>query len=286
MGGLGNQMFQYGLYRTLEFKNKSKVKANISWYLEEQHDREFELQKVFPNIQLEIDNKNLFIRKKSCYLKIRKGRDWIAFINYHLLYFCMYFKEKDDGVYDKRVFKLRNAAISGYWQTESYMKSIEDTLKRDMIFSYGEEKLETWRNRLFNDDKTVAIHIRRGDYLNNKERFENLSEGQYYKRAIELINKRVQKPHMVFFSDDISWVKRNYEYKDAIYMDESMFDHYEAWYDMCLMSHCAHNIIANSSFSWWGAWLNSREDKIVIAPGKWLKGRGTPDIWCENWIVL
>lgn len=279
-------MFQYGLYRTLELDNKSKIKANISWYLEEQHDREFELQKVFPNIQLEMDNKNLFIRRKGRYLKIRKGREWIAFINYHLLSFCIYFKEKEDGAYDKRVFKLRNAAISGYWQTERYIKSIENILKRDMIFSYGEEKLEAWRNRLFNDDKTVAIHIRRGDYLNNKEMFENLSESQYYKKAIELMNKRIQKPHLIFFSDDISWVKKNYKYEDAIYMDGSMFDHYEAWYDMCLMSHCAHNIIANSSFSWWGAWLNSRKDKIVIAPGKWLKGRKTPDIWCEDWIIL
>ena len=286
MGGLGNQMFQYALYKSLESCGLSTIMANTKWYSEDVGKRPFELHKVFPNVELHNDENDIFGKKEKLYRKIRKKGKWVAFLNYHVLWLCSFFREKEDGIYDDRVYRLRNAAMKGYWQTEKYFKDIKEIISRDFTFSYGEEMLQIWRHKLLRDNKSVAIHIRRGDYLQYQQYFVNLSESQYYVNAIDYINKRVQEPHLIFFSNDISWVKENYCYKDAIYVDTDMFEQYEAWYDMCLMSCCAHNIIANSSFSWWGAWLNTNIDKIVVAPKEWLKGKKTPDIWCDDWILL
>lgn len=285
-GGLGNQMFQYALYRAIELYGNSKVKANITWYEEESSYPIFELEEIFPNVKLKKDQDNLFFRKKKRYLKIRKNRDWVAFINYHCLSFCMYFREKQSCTYDERVFRLKNAAISGYWQTERYFNHIKDILMEDFKFPYGEKKLEVWRHRLMKDEKSVAVHIRRGDYLTCTKLYGNLSESPYYKNAIEFMYQTYDDPHFIFFSDDILWVREHYDYENAVYINRDMFECYQPWYDMCLMSYCSHNIIANSSFSWWGAWLSHKVDKSIIAPKKWLHDRETPDIWCEGWIRM
>ncbi len=286
-GGLGNQMFQYALYKSLERHNRMfGVSANIEWYSDREGKCDFELTKAFSNLSVSIDNDGAFGKKKKWYLKLRKNREWIAFLNYHIPFLCIFFKEKEDSIYDKRVKKLKNAAIIGYWQTEKYFKDIRETILKDFTFSYGEDKLQVWRKRLLEDNQSVAIHIRRGDYKKNIGLYGNLSESQYYNNAIDFIGTKVQCPHLIFFSDEISWVKKHYNYKDAVYINSDMFEHYEAWYDMCLMSCCSHNIIANSTFSWWGAWLNSRENKIVIAPKEWLIGKKTTDIWCDNWILM
>lgn len=285
-GGLGNQMFQYALYRELKSKGESVIKISLAEYRNKTEKRRFELTSVFPDIQLENDEKDVYSKKKTAYLKMRTGKNWVAFINYHLLFFCLYFKEKEDSVYDKRVYKLKNAAMYGYWQTEKYFSSIKEELRKEFTFQYGEKQLQLLRNKFFNDEKTVAVHIRRGDYLKMSAIYGNLSESSYYRDAIERMDNRLAGAHLVFFSDDISWVKKHYDFSDATYISGEMFERYESWYDMCLMSSCAHNIIANSSFSWWAAWLNQNQNKIVIAPKKWLNGRETPDIWCDGWIVM
>ncbi len=108
----------------------------------------------------------------------------------------------------------------------------------------------------------------------------------YYLRAIEYIRKIEPNSKLIFFSDDLEWVKDNFDIPNAIYCSKNLFEHYEDWYDMYLMSKCRHNIIANSSFSWWGAWLNQNKEKIIVAPSKWIRYAKTPDIWCEGWVSL
>ena len=90
----------------------------------------------------------------------------------------------------------------------------------------------------------------------------------------------------IFFSNDMEWVKRNYNIENAIYVNSTLFDNYQDWYDMYLMSMCKHNIIANSTFSWWGAWLNSNKEKIVIAPNKWVNLCDYKDIYPDDWIKM
>ena len=90
----------------------------------------------------------------------------------------------------------------------------------------------------------------------------------------------------VFFSNDMEWVKYHFNKTNIIICEAKLFEHYEDWYDMYLMTLCRGNIIANSSFSWWGAWLNKNTAPVVLAPNKWFNGLETPDIWCDNWIRI
>lgn len=283
-GGLGNQMFQYALYKALQVHGKGSVLADISWYEGEAADRKFELTTVFPEIVLETDLYDRYIKKRDWYLKIRKNRNWVTFINYHILSCCLYFREKEDGIYDDRVFQLKNAAITGYWQTEKYFYNIRECLCKEFVFPFGEKSLDTLRKHILRDNSFVSVHIRRGDYLKNPDLYGNLSESQYYERALRYMEEKLQSPHFVFFSDDIVWVKEHYCYNGAVYIEEGMFENYQSWYDMCLMACCSHNIIANSSFSWWGAWLNHHADKIVVAPEQWFfDGKEGKDICPEEW---
>ncbi len=130
----------------------------------------------------------------------------------------------------------------------------------------------------------MSIHIRRGDFLNNER--HNTDKNSYYKEAIELIENKVENPVFFVFSDDMDWVKTNLNAKhETNFIDFN--DALTNFEDMKLMSACKHNIIANSSFSWWAAWLNRNENKIVIAPKKWLNDdSNTNDIIPETWIKI
>ena len=121
-------------------------------------------------------------------------------------------------------------------------------------------------------ESSISIHIRRGDYISDSvvNNILGVISDEYYKKAINLIMERINKPKFYIFSDDISWVKQNFYpemEKHIIDLNLPNRDVYELW----LMSQCKHNIIANSSFSWWGAWLGNYPEKIVIAPEIWSK---------------
>ena len=155
------------------------------------------------------------------------------------------------------------------------------------------DETQAWKRKI-DDTNSVAIHIRRGDYLSNTH-FHNLSMNHYLD-AIQYINERVDKPVYFVFTDDLDFVKAQFSHLQAIHFVDSnnnkqnSYSTYGDMEDLFLMSRCKHNIIANSTFSWWGAWLNSNPEKIVIAPKKWYdnknaqysyeKGKLIP----ENWI--
>ena len=129
----------------------------------------------------------------------------------------------------------------------------------------------------------VSVHIRRGDYLNNVGRF-GLCELSYYREAIKYIKSIVDNPKFVFFSDDMAWAKDNIDNDEAVFVSWNQGK--DSWQDMYLMSHCQHNIVANSSFSWWGAWLNGNPHKVVVAPKKWFMYSPNYDIIPDNWITI
>lgn len=135
----------------------------------------------------------------------------------------------------------------------------------------------------------MSIHVRRGDYINNPETFKlhGVCGLDYYHAAIEYITKRTNTPVFYIFSDDISWAEENIKSKNQmIFVKET--PHGKDYFEMYLMSVCKHNIIANSSFSWWGAWLNKSPEKIVIAPKKWMNETSidTTDLVLKNWIRI
>ena len=171
-----------------------------------------------------------------------------------------------------------NYYLDGYWQSEKFFKESEHLIRED--FRPSKEIVEKISNTPFLDTNTISLHVRRGDYITSNG-YHPVQSIEYYQKAIEKIGKY---DYIFVFSDDIQWCKDNLKFNNMIFMDG--FTDVE---DLYLMSMCKHNIIANSSFSWWGAWLNSNPNKIVIAPNKWFGDRANlneSDIIPINWIRL
>lgn len=283
-GGLGNQMFQYSFLRALSSRGR-KVGGSLGFYTNHSANMQYCLDKVFANIDLEIVGEDIFREIDEKWRLIKQDKEKLGefLIDYENRFFWV---EEEDGKYNNHVFETKRCAFVGYWQTEKYFKSIRNELLNRFQFSRGEEKMGKLKERICSGDNYISVHVRRGDYLQNPELYGGICTNTYYESAIRIMKEKVGNPIFIFLSDDISWVKEHWKLKNAIYIEASMFKRYQDWYDMCLMSCCSHNIIANSSFSWWGAWLNRNKDKIVIAPKKWLNNRETPDIWCDDWILI
>ncbi len=266
IGGLGNQMFQYAFYRALQEKGQ-KVKASIDSFTK-YSKRSFELPKVFPNVKL-------------CYDEDMKYESYKNSLSFHELY-----QETENGVYDAEVFKRTDCSMSGYWQSEKYFENIKENIREELIFEPEEARLIKLAERIRSEKNSVSLHVRRGDYMETPEMYGNICTVEYYNRALKFVKEKLQNPIFYVFSDDLEWTKNNIKIPNANYISDILFQDYQNWYDMFLMSCCHHNIIANSSFSWWGAWLNTNEDKVVISPNKWINGEHTKDIWCSSWIRM
>lgn len=268
-GGLGNQMFQYAMYLALKKNNR------LSFFLFDINKscnchNGFELTKIFPSIGFnEIRLYKLiqaFCPKILQNLKIVKQPNSLT-----------YYPELKKNM-------AGNIAYEGYWQTEQYFLDVQSKVRS--AFKFDLDLLNSFTKQLseeiLKDDESVSIHIRRGDYL--RESFRLTCTLEYYKRAIDLIKSKCRIPKFYVFSDDINWVKENLSITNAEYIGWNKGE--DSWQDMYLMSLCRHNIIANSSFSWWGAWLNSNVDKYVIAPKLWFNDRNRQDIIPQSWIKI
>lgn len=272
-GGLGNQLFQYAFMRYLIIKEKKKCSIDLSYYIYP-HVMKYMLQDVFKKVT--VKRCNPYIREKYlsdeelCYCE---GYDVGSAFE------C--FMAAD-------IKKVGYGYLTGYYQSASFPEAIKDTLKRELLFPEVDDAGMKKYLELLKEKNTVSIHIRRGDYLSetNNAIYGNICNEEYYLRAMEYILQSVENPIFVLFSDDIEWVKKNCSIKNAIYIESKEFQNYSDWYDMYLMSMCRHNVIANSTFSWWGAWLNDYEEKIVIAPKKWFNQKTLLDICPTDWIRL
>jgi hypothetical protein len=183
----------------------------------------------------------------------------------------------------------RGLYLQGYWQSERYFEKHADALRKEFAF----RNTTTGRNEELADQIrqgiSVSLHIRRGDYASDPKTlaYHGLCEPEYYFRAIEYMRGHVPKFRLFAFSDDPQWVAGTLKsrYPEMVVVDHNPGD--QSHNDMLLMSLCDHHIIANSSFGWWGAWLNPDTYKIVIAPRKWFaNGHSTADLIPENWFRL
>ena len=188
---------------------------------------------------------------------------------------------------DMQILNRRKGIIKGYWQSFRYVEFVRNELVHDFQFRKKEdERFWEIRNQI-RAQNAVSVHIRRGDYLQNDDLYGGICTAAYYDKAIQYIMRQTEEIVFYFFSDDIAWAKEKYAgLSHSVFVTKALFEDYEDWYDMCLMSCCKHNIVANSTFSWWGAWLNGNPDKIVIAPHKWLNGTELPDICPPDWIRI
>ena len=293
-GGLGNQLFQFIIGYILAKTNKINLRINIERY--NSYDKQFELER-FPEIYKlnipKIKNDNFF-SKINLYLyhkfyKILKISGIYKFINYFFFLDKQEF-EKSPFVFNGNLLEkkiLKNVSIIGFFQSEKYFIHYKKIVLKLFSFPKIKDKLVQKHLNLIKNKNSVAIHIRRGDYLNNPKAryFHGILGENYYKKSISFIKKKVKNPIFFIFSDDIELVKKNHPFfnnKKYIFTDTK-----SSINDLYLMSNCKHFIIANSTFSWWGAWLSKNKNKIVCAPKRWVRARiSTPDIIPENWIKI
>lgn len=277
-GGLGNQMFQYAFYKALQLSGK-----NVLAYIQQDVATHVCcLMQTFKSIDLTVcteAQKGDLIKKNISY-----GHKTKKFI----LYTEENFYDVKEKIADTSILNVSGGIFSGIFQTRKFAELAKEELYKTFVFKKSNEKeLEKMADDIISQN-TVGIHIRRGDYLTEENSwiYGGICTEEYYNKAIDYCEKEIKDCRFVFFSNDIEWVKEHYQKDKALYIESSMFADYHDWYDMYLMSICKHNIIANSTFSWWGAWLNQNQNKIVIAPPKWINICDFKDIYPEEWICL
>lgn len=259
-GGLGNQMFQYALGLMLKHNGYS-IKLDVSKYKYYQIHNNYELESVFG---INEKHASVFDRMRLGYIRDNRLTRWMlstAFAKKSII--C----ESDKG-FEAGILTLDNRYYKGYWQNESYFLEVGKEVRDAYRFKdFDRPELVELADEI-SSCESVSMHIRRGDYLTTPL-YMGICDIDYYIRALEVIKDKVKKDISIYaFSNDAEWVRSNFDGFNVTVVD---INHGEQSYrDMQLMSLCKHNIIANSSFSWWGAWLNNHEDKIVIAPKKWV----------------
>lgn len=259
MGGIGNQLFQYAAGRALAIHHNVALRYTFS--------DEYKLA----NRELKINRFNI----KACPLGKGEATDYLPKRKFSRLsnkllglnYDGRVFHEKSYYHPDPAFFNLSDRTyLNGFWQSYAYFENIEDKLLEELVLR---EPSENYLNAVLHIKSlvnTVSVHVRRADYLDTRSGFASLPIDYYVKSNYDMID-RLGNYKPVIFSDDVEWVRTNLRFFDApLFAYDFKLDDVE---ELMVMAACRHHIIANSSFSWWGAWLNSNKDKCVLAPRQW-----------------
>ena len=269
-GGLGNQMFQYACGKSLSIKNNTEL--GIEKTLFKNYElRDFLLDKF--NTKYKAPNYSKLQRNLISNYYIRAV---LFYLNKFKIFQFGLFFEKEDFKYNKKIESPNIKFIYGYWQSVDYFENIRKELLKDFTLK---ERLDTINKELMEEirsSNSISLHVRRGDYLKMKdsENGHGLCSLEYYDNAIKYISKEVLNPHFYVFSDDIDWVKNSLKIPFPVTFINNNYKNPEK--DLILMKNCKHNITANSSFSWWGSWLNENLNKIVVMPSKWMNNLEIP----------
>ncbi len=275
-GGLGNQMFQYALGRNLSKKYNTELIFDTT-FLDDRFPRKglamysynLDVFGIVPhrtflsNISTNIPVPGLWLGIDFMLLKIRD-----------ILGIRKIIKEQSFA-FNQNVFLMgSNIFLWGYWQSEKYFEDIRDEIFAMFEFKTPLTGIAKDIATKIQSTNSVALHVRRGDYVTapNTRKLMGDTDIQYYERAVAYITKRIESPRFFIISNDATWCKENIKIPFPVtYLDDTSAGPKDI-YHMQLMSLCKHNIIANSSFSWWAAWLNRNPEKIVIAPKQWMAG--------------
>lgn len=286
IGGLGNQMFQYAAGRALALRRGVPLLLDLSDFTGYQLHQGFELERVFScrvDVATPQEMRTVLgwqsprhvrrvISRPS--LRFLRNRSFIVEPHYH---------------YWPRLSEVPQPCyLRGYWQTERYFADELETIRADFTFCQPLTDSNIELAEEIRATNAVSLHVRRGDYVSNlkAQATHGVCSLDYYRAAIKYICDRVEAPRYFVFSDDMDWVRDNLKIiYPCHYVDHNRG--MESFNDMRLMSLCRHHIIANSSFSWWGAWLNPRADKLVVAPKKWFaNSNNTKDLLPTGWVAL
>lgn len=265
IGGLGNQLFQYALGRQLAEIHRTELKLDIlgfeTYKLHAYSLQPFDIQKHFASAA-EVAALTELRHNPVARLFGRKPRP----AKTHII-------EKKGLSFDPSILRLPDGVyLDGYWQSERYFAAIAPRIRREFVVLPPQTGLNLETARQIAGTEAVSLHIRRGDYVTNPKtnQIHGTCDLDYYARAVSHLADRVANPHFFVFSDDPAWVGQNLRLSWPVtYVSHN--DAASNYEDLRLMSQCRHHILANSTFSWWGAWLNPRADKIVVAPREWYK---------------
>ncbi len=285
-GGLGNQMFQYAIARILGEKYNVPVLLEKCFFsLKEKRPghtpRNFELN-IFNNKYLL--GSDFHVKNFTNLSFLNKVKKKLGF-NYPKIF------SEEKFTFNPEVLLVKPPVfLKGYFQSYKYYEGYEALVKE--IFEFPQYNLDEVNKGILcriKEDTTISIHIRRGDFINDKktQAFHGNCSIDYYLKAINFFVSRLNDFKLIFFSDDSEWVKEKFKIlpNPKLFIDHNKGE--DNWKDMVLMSSCTHNIIANSSFSWWAAWLNNNPSKTVIAPKNWYATDiETNDLIPDQWIQI
>ena len=280
-------MFQYAAARRLAHCHRTGVRIDASWYDTQQGatPRRYELGQLRISGELAsrwetigtdgVRNSRLYELPVALYRKLRPRYRFVAEQTFH---------------FDSRILKLPDdVCLFGYWVSERYFADIADIIREEFEFQEPPSPATVLRLDQLRSCESVAVHVRRGDYAANPHltSIHGLCGPEYYSQAAKVIRDRVPDPVFFLFSDDLEWAVDNVNLGgETIVVDDNRDE--ASPQDLRLMSGARHNIIANSGFSWWGAWLNTNPTKVICAPKQWLADPSydTSDVIPDPWIAL
>ncbi|WP_165871411.1 alpha-1,2-fucosyltransferase [Flaviaesturariibacter flavus] len=277
-GGLGNQLFQYAAARALAAKHGTGVAFDATHYHEDQL-RNFELLHMKVAARKATSGEVAALKPHSFFDRLR---------NRLAPYERKRFYKQPFFHYDKQFFRLpAKVYLRGYFQSARYFEPVAEIIRQEFRFQQPMPPAVEELGRRLRSEESVSIHIRRGDYKNPETlRVHGIQPLAYYEAAVQLLRERINAPLFYIFTDDPGWVRKNLSIEGAQLVSGPVSaTHFE---DLYLMQQCRHNIIANSSFSWWGAWLNDNAQKMVIAPNTWFNEgpKDTQNLIPGTWLRL
>lgn len=285
IGGLGNQMFQYAAGKALACRHGVEVKVDLSELNkqagEQYTQRHYELGIFDSGIQVATENE---LRDFTGGDRSRLRREVQRRLPFLFNSLCAV--ESGAAYHPQFESYPRHTMLQGFWQSERYFRDYEQEIRND--FRFRSSVLEATRSlrETIASCEAVSLHVRRGDYVSNPSanQFHGLCSPRYYEQAVRHLAALHPDIRLFVFSDDIAWCRENLSFSQSVQFMETG----SPYEDLYLMSQCRHNIIANSSFSWWGAWLNAHAGKIVVAPQQWFQDPSvnTSDIIPASWIRL
>ncbi len=291
LGGLGNQLFQYAVARNLAEKNQTELLVDISGF-QNYPLRKYQLERfrISGLVATAEDLRSALGSRYSARNLIRHIAAMTKWDKLNYLPRCAYITEKFYH-FDSKIPAIRrkHVYLRGYWQSEKYFSDIEGILRAELVLRDEMSRKSKEFETIIEESESISVHVRRGDYVSeaqNRAVFAKCGPS-YFKKAVEHISSLVKRPRLFLFSDDPDWVRKSITFDVPM----TIVDHNGSekdYEDLQLMAMCKHNIIVNSTFGWWGAWLNKNTEKVVVAPKLWFRAGNydTSDLLPRSWVKI
>jgi hypothetical protein len=288
MGGLGNQMFQYAAARRLAEINQTNMAMDLGFLADRTPRENF----VYRDYQLNLFNieENIadpdvsafFSGKQTGIFQTCRARVKSSY----LIGRPAHIEEPHFHFFPELLNAPKNAYLDGYWQSEKYFKDIEPIVRKEFTFKNPLHERCKELAQSIQSGNSVCINVRRGDFITNPT--HGTMSNQYYQDGIDTLTDKISSPAIFIFSDDVLWCKQNMQFNHPIFFVDHDYagEKFEDY--LQLMTLCKYFVIANSTFSWWAAWLCSFPEKIIVAPKQWFQAdqHDTRDVIPAEWIRL